>query len=321
MTAANLRRAGVAIAGGSVFVFPAALLASPAVGVTESCGGYEGAVEVVDGVCQYTFDEAGSHTFTAPESVGKISAILVGGGGGADVNGALAYAGGGGEVIYVDDITGETEIIVGAGGSQSDAENEAQDGSETKVGAAIARPGFSGSNGGSSGNGNSGGSFDLDYDTTVFSGSGGGAGGDGDGAQGGPGLAASAATDVDILLFPVVVNEIKFGPGGSLVDPDGNLIEEPDFSVESLETAGISPAVVSGAGGNLVVGASRDSLSPQAGQDGAVLIRWAGTADDDSNGETLPETGAAIGSWTLAGALVAVGAGAAAVLRRRVTRN
>ena len=321
MTIADFRRISTALAGGTAVVAPAIFFPAPGVAATTSCGGYAGAVEVVDGVCEYVFDEAGTYTFTAPETVSKVAAILVGGGGGGFVyeGFALAYAGGGGDVIYVDDISGETQIVVGAGGAPGNDGELGSAGTETRIGDGDpARPGQPGSNFSSSGNENLAGPFSCCFL------SGGGAGGNGDGAQGGPGRAASAVTDVDNDLFPVVVNEIKFGPGGSVVDPNGNLLEEPEITETSFRPTGVSPDLVPGAGGNVVVSLDPISASATAGQDGAVVIRWAGTADDDSNGEddeALPDTGAAVTPWALVGALSAVSAGVAAISRRPVTRT
>lgn len=318
----NLRRGGTFVAGGAAMVAPAAFLATPASGVPlSSCGGYSGAVEVIDGVCEYIFDEGGTYDFTAPQNASKVSAILIGGGGGGYANSGEAYGGGGGEVIYVDDISSETEIVVGYGGAPGNGGPLAAPGTETTVGTNSARGGGEpeDSSGGQSGSYKSG-VLGYNFATGLIGGAGGGASGEGVGVEGGSGLEASEVIGVDNDLFPVSVNEIKFGPGGSLVDVDGNLFDEPELEPASFKPTELAPAVVAGAGGNVVIDTDPTSVTANGGEDGAVVMRWAAPAEED--GETLPETGSSVGPWTIVGALAAMAAGMVAVLRRRrVTEN
>lgn len=321
----TLRHVGTVVAGGTAIVAPAALLAAPASAIpVSSCGGYPGAVEVIDGVCEYIFDEADTYTFTAPEDVTKVSAILIGGGGGGFADSSTAYGGGGGEVIYVDDISGETQVVVGAGGAAGDGQVGATDGTATTVGKNIAQGGGGAPENGSGGTSGSGkaGVLAFNFYTGLLGGAGGGSSDVGNGVEGGPGLAASAASGVDTDLFPVSVNETKFGPGGSLVDSGGNYFEVPQGEDVSFEPAGLAPDVVAGAGGNVVIDINTDpvSMTANGGEDGAVVIRWAAPAGEE-DGNTLPETGASVSPWAMAVSFAAIGSGMVAVLRRRRLTN
>jgi hypothetical protein len=74
------------------------------------------------GVCELTFDTAGSFTWTLPAGIAGLHGILVGGGSGANYNSPdTGYAGAGGSVEYVDlTDTAPTDVLsieVGAGGN------------------------------------------------------------------------------------------------------------------------------------------------------------------------------------------------------------
>mgnify|MGYP000919396143 CR=1 FL=1 len=73
-----------------------------------------------DGEQAYT--AAGSYSFTVPDSVNIISAVMIGGGGGSSANyyGSTVEAGAGGTLVYATFLVtaGETlTVVVGAGGS------------------------------------------------------------------------------------------------------------------------------------------------------------------------------------------------------------
>lgn len=268
------------------------LVATPLIGVASpalaaGCQTTDPAAsEVIPGVCEVQFVEAGTFTFSAPSGVAKLSAIVVGAGGGYVSGGPDAYAGGGGEVLFIEtvDFSAPVDIEVGLGSDGSTAS-----GGSSSVNDKVAAGGFSGTHdggancfcGGYSGNGNAG------WPDPVAA-SGGGAGGAApDQFSGGPGLTASAAAD-DSSMWPAVSGEDIYGAGGNMVTP-GALAKTP--------------------------GSGADTGAP-VGEDGLVILRWT---------SALPATGVNAGTFAaFAAAFMIPGAAllafAARSRRSRVTR-
>ena len=224
---------------------PLIAVATPAL-AADACGTTDpAATEVRPGVCEVQFVEAGTYTFSAPSGVAKLTALIVGAGGGwANTGGPDAYGGGGGAVVYVTavDTTSPVAIEVGLG-----VDGSSNAGGSSSVNSDVAAGGFSGLRdgvtgcmcGGSSGNGNAG------WTDQIF-GAGGGAGGAApDQYSGGPGVTASeAANDAD--MWPALAGEPAYGAGGDVI---------------------VLPSIAGVAGS----GANTDAAS---GEDGLVILRW-----------------------------------------------
>lgn len=335
MTISNLRRVGTAVAGSTAIVAPAAFFATPAFSVSTSCGGVAGAVEVHDGVCEYVYDTPGEYTFEAPAGVAKIAAVVVGGGGGGyffvdDKSGSggnlyqEAYGGGGGDVTMteIEAPSGSYEVLVGAGGAGGGADgDEPGRGVNSEFNDTEATGGgvSDGETGALSGNGNAGEGyenktaiFDEDYVSELYGGGGGGARGDAESWTGGPGKAFDRGDDAE--LFPE--NTGEFGKGGSVI----NETTAPELTPNSFNPANGVSSPLAGEGGSVKVnqlalldGGYATSLD---GEDGMVLLRWAGESDETDD-ESLPETGAETKPWTIAAAFASMAAGAAVLLRSR----
>ncbi len=282
--------------------------ASAAIAAPEDCT-YPGSIEVTAGVCQVVITADGVHTF--PTTLGKVSAVIVGAGGGGyvDLENAGPYGGGGGEVLYVDTVALGTAITVdvGEGGTSGTDDVLAGDGDDTVFGAITARGGLapvpnpespSDFIGGDSGNGNAGSNAGPgagaagsppDYDTP------------------GPGFLLSGIPGVDSTLFAASADGgVYYGLGGS---------------VESLSDASVLPAVVasSGSGGsaNLNYATEPRTGSSADGADGVVIVRYAAPA--------LAATGSdPAGALVFAGATAIAGAALLAnsgIRRRRRRAN
>lgn len=266
------RRNVAALTGVGLVSSPLLALAAPA--FAADCGtSTPAASEVSAGICEVQFTT--DSTFTAPSGVTKLTALIVGAGGG-HVDNFGSYAGGGGDVVFVSsvDTSGPITIVVGAG----------TDGSSPQAGSSVvnsdvAEGGYSGTfdssggteKGGMSGGGNAG---SFAYWTGVnFTGAGGGAGGDGSDLAAGAGVTASEAAAGD-ELWPAVSGEPAYGAGGS-----------PD----------LAPGALSDTPGE---GAS--NTGPAAGNDGIVILRWATPAP------ALAETGLSMANIML-GAVFAAG--------------
>ena len=285
MTIRPLTRNIALASGAGLAVVPLALAATPSFAAAD-CG--EG-TEVTAGICEKAYTTAGDYTFTAPSSVAKMSAVLVGGGqGGVYIEGLAAYGGGGGGVVFVDsvDISGPIAVTVGAAGVFGVSLS-----GDTTVGANAA-----GGGGGVVGDPfvpqvlvQSGSPQEfLGWHEPPASlpgiGSGGGSGGSPTNCAGGPGLTASSKA-AGSSLFPAVLGEPVYGAGGSCL--------------------GITPLSAAGAGGDVRVTVP---LAAEAGSDGAVIFRWAAAS--------LPDTGVSVQPWligasvagVLGGALLASGA-------------
>lgn len=271
MEKTSLRRNTAALVGVGLMATPLLAVGSPA--FAAGCQTTDpAATEVLPGVCEVQFAEGGTYSFTAPSGVAKMTAVLVGAGGGA-VNVNALYAGGGGEVIYVSsvDVSAPLSIVVGAGVDESTP----QAGSSS-VNGDVARGGHSGTydangnpyeGGGASGNGNSGW---VDQGGAP----GGGAGGAGTSlAAPGPGITASeVANDSD--MWPALGGEPAYGPGGPLGSP--------------------VPGTPAGAGA---------PSEGDFGNDGLVILRWTSSNADSGS---LANTG--LTSWNIVlGAMFAIG--------------
>jgi hypothetical protein len=231
------------------------------------------ATEVLPGVCEVQFAEGGTYSFTAPSGVAKMTAIIVGAGGGA-MNANAVYGGGGGEVIYVAsvDVGAPLAIEVGVG-----VDGSTPQAGSSSVNSDVARGGHTGTYdasgtfveaGGYSGNGNAG-----------WADQGGAPGGGAGGvatslAVAGPGVSASAiANDAD--MWPALGGEPEYGPGGPLGSP--------------------VPGTPAGAGA---------PSEGDFGNDGLVILRW--TSSNGDSGAGLVNTG--LTSWSIAlGAIFALG--------------
>lgn len=309
MTGSTLTRGAAAVGAfglaGASLVGGGAAVAAPV-----PCA-YPGSVQIVPDVCQVVITADGVHTF--PASLGKVSAVVVGAGGGGwfDVAGDGPYGGGGGEVIYVDSVATGTPLTVdiGEGGSAGAVDVAAGDGEDTVFGAITARGGLgampdpdfpSDMVGGTSGNGNLG---DL-------MGGGGAAGAAPNWDQRGPGYLLSAVPGADPDLFPASADGgIEYGLGG---------IGEWDDNPTSL------PPVVanSGAGGTAFL--NWEASEPDewfgdstAGADGVVVVRY----EAASLASTGPTDAAAAIAFGAAAAIVGGGLVAASSTMRRRSRT
>jgi hypothetical protein len=263
-------------AGAGVFAAPLVFVAPAAFAATD-CGT---GTEVSAGICEQAFTTAGAFTFDAPSGIAKVSAIVVGAGGGAGgYDTAGAYGGGGGDVVFIDsaDASSAIAVTVGAGGAIAVSPGAAQDGGDSTFGSTVATGGsgatFDG--GGASGSGDAG--FNID----IFLGSGGGAGGAATDCVGGAGLTGSASAPGS-ALFPVTAGEAVFGAGGSC----------SDVAIGSFTGT-------AGSGGSV----SGDFAAPtaEAGEDGAVIVRWAAS---------LPDTGLNVQPWMIGTGVALAAAGA-----------
>ncbi len=288
MTIRPLTRNIALASGAGLAIVPLAFAATPSFAAAD-CG--EG-TEVTAGICEKAYTTAGDYTFTAPSSVAKMSAVLVGGGqGGVYIEGFAAYGGGGGGVVFVDsvDISGPIAVTVGAAGVFGVSLS-----GDTTVGANAA-----GGGGGVVGDPfvpqvvvQSGSPQEfLGWHEPPASlpgiGSGGGAGGTPTDCAAGPGLTASEVA-AGSSLFPAVLGEPELGQGGSC--------------------SGITVASEAGAGKGGDVFGEIPNIEAEAGTDGAVIFRWAAAS--------LPDTGVSVQPWligasvagVLGGALLASGA-------------
>ena len=264
------------------------------------------------GVCELTFDNAGSYSWTLPAGIAGLHAIVVGGGGGAlFVAPNYGYAGAGGGVYYVDltgSVSGDTITgNVGAGGASDDA--TPTEGGNTTLSV------NGGSNYiGSGGAANAGMSWGFcGSDVTGMWGENSGAGTSGDAPLGdacsGGGPGRSPDTDVNApAIFDGYTTELGRG-GGVFADS--------------------TPSQTPGRGANILLNSVSDTASAEsAGADGLVVFRY--TESDDNNvassgsSGSLANTGneVPVAAVTLASiGLIAAGLGATMFARRRSNRS
>ncbi|MBX3089600.1 MAG: hypothetical protein KF772_03320 [Cryobacterium sp.] len=296
---------GMAVTG-ALGLGSASLLGGAAAMAAPGDCSYPGSTAVVPGVCQLVITADG--TFTFPSSLTKVSAIIVGAGGGGYYEYQFEgpsdgpYGGGGGEVLYVDSVALDTPInvVIGAGGTAGANDTLATDGDDTLFGATTARGGKApvdsdGWLGGDSGNG---------HTSSGLSG-GGAAGNTPDDWYPGPGYLLSTFPGVSATLFPASANGgIQYGIGGTAdVDDDISITPVPANT---------------GTGGSAIVtyDSDWDDYFPEStdGSDGVVIIRYAAEPG-------LAETGSDSSAAIAIGAAAAVGGAAllatAGVMRRR----
>lgn len=234
-------------------------------------------VLIAPGICQVVFTTSG--TFTAPSGVTKLTAVVVGGGGGAYTFTSNTYGGGAGEVVYTDAIalTGDSAVVVGAGGSHLTA--PPMNGELSSIGSSVQALGGEGAPwfsfvGGTSGNGNIGAAL------TSGGGGGGGARAAATSAGVGTGYKLSEIPGVDSSLWPTstdVAIDPTVGMGGL-----GNVASPP------------TPASPFGFGGG---------LGNLDGYSGVVIVRFAPIA------EVLAVTGSSLGNlWFVPALALASGA-------------
>lgn len=265
----RVRRHVAAFAGLGIAAAPLIATSTPAL-ATDPCGTSDpAATEVSAGICEVAFSSAGDFTFTAPTGVAKLTAVIVGAGGGSGADNTGAYAGGGGNVVYVGsvDVGAPVAITVGLG-----ADGGPQ-GESSSVNADVATGGYSGMNtptgpcdcAGTSGNGNAGSYY---WNGANDTGAGGGAGGAAFLDAPGLGMSASNVAN-DTELWPALAGEPLYGAGGN---------------------ASINPGSIVGNAGD---GAIADGVS--AGNDGLVILRWAPIAATEP---VLVNTG--LTTWSVA---------------------
>jgi hypothetical protein len=272
MSAITLKAAGSLLASAGVASAAMAMVPGVALAATD-CGT---GTEVSTGICEKAFTTAGDYTFTAPSGVTKVSAIIVGAGGGAaDFGGGGAYGGGGGEVVFVDSVDSSSTIsaTVGAGGAIAADPVPGVTGGDSSLGSTVASGGIgaSFSQGGDSGSGEIG-------STDGYHGAGGGAVGAAFECTGGEGVTASVVASGS-ALFPELIGEAVYGTGGSCT--------------------GLAPGaftLTAGSGGSV----SGDPVVADAGEDGAVIVRWG----------ALPDTGLNVQPWMIGTGVATVAAGA-----------
>lgn len=275
-----------------------------------------GSTEILPGICQIVFTADG--TFTIPAGAAKLTAVLVGGGGGGyaweDINDESTdqFGGGAGEVVYTDDLPtdGTTfTITIGAGGAgEYAAGTPAESGGATQVsggGGSETAAGGQGAHigGGESGNGNAGHSGSAP-------GGGGGASGASTGVVGGTGYTSfSAIPSIDTTLWPnnATSNSVFFygiGLGGN-----------------GHNTTALNAAEYGHGGHGTIL-----TTGPTAGIQGVVVIRFAPYEIDGdtpvSPDDTLANTGTNVAGMA-AGAVAfgALGALAFAVRQRFARRS
>ncbi len=256
--------AGAVTLGGAIAIFgSAAAFAAPG----ETCadttaGGAPAATLIADGICQVTITADGTYTF--PASIAKLTAVVVGAGGGAQyyINGyGHGNGGGGGEVVYVDHaaVGAPLDVTIGLGGpvaGTTDATGSI--GGDTSFDTTVAHGGSAGT-AAASGGGNPG-SVAISGGGTSDSGTGGGAAGAAtNNFTAGPGYLLSEIPGVDPALWPSTADDaISYGMGG------GN----------APSTAPVDPDLSSGQGGAMSLGTPPNAVP---GADGVVILRFAAT--------------------------------------------
>jgi hypothetical protein len=273
-----------------------------------------GNLENISGVCELTFDNDGSYSWTLPAGISGLHAIVVGGGGGAVwESSTIGYGGDGGGVSYVD-LTGSlpNDTItgnVGEGGTSAALDSQT-DGENTTLSV----------NGGSNyiGMGGFSGRYSLGYcNPGIY-----GMWGEGEGAAG---------AGVVNLSDPCAGG----GPG-IVPDSDSNAPAIFDgFTTELGRGGGVftdtTPAQTPGRGGSVFVNSSNNTSSAEPrSADGLVVFRYtesdANNVVDSSGGSngSLANTGneVPVAAVTLASiGLIAAGLGATMFARRRSNRS
>ncbi|MGV1033846.1 MAG: LPXTG cell wall anchor domain-containing protein [Microbacteriaceae bacterium] len=291
---------------------------SPATAVA-SCP--TGSTQVFGNVCQVVLTESG--TFTVPSGVSKLTAVLVGGGGGGLYNyGSFVAGGGAGQVLYTDAIptaAGALTVTVGGGGeglyatSVDSTDIAADAGSSTELSkggftltAAGGQGGFrSCGDGCTAAGGTSGANFEG-YGDSLPDGNFGGALFGGGGARlaadddlGGQGYSTfSAITGVDPLLWPETDESDEIIPSGLGWGGVGGSTSDPS---SAYGFGGAAVQSIYGEAGN--------------GYAGVAVIRF------EAVEPTLPSTGANLSTpLVAAGGITMIGA-VAVLAQRLITRR
>ncbi len=293
---------GVSLVGlGSLFT------TTPAQAAVTDCGtaptGGHLTWDSTPGVCELTFDTAGTYNWT-PSEIVDLQGLIVGAGGGALVAAYTnGYSGNGGEVKYLDlsqlSAVSPFTIIVGAGGTTSDTPTA---GGLTSVTVGSGTPSANGGSVGSMSNG----FCALNGSYSTYLGMGNGAGGNA--SEGGGGICGTAGPGISLTssnldsagtsvtsLFSNYAG--SFGKGGNLT------------ANGAVDAAGV------GQGGNIAVDLVGDVFTGQTnGGAGLAVFRWtpsqiATTSNGGtSDGSTLASTGTNDGQLALmAAGLIALG--------------
>lgn len=268
-------------------------VAAPALAFTGTCPTTTPtAVLVADDVCEVRFTASG--TFTPPSGITKLSAVLIGAGAGAiyfNDGLQLAYAGNGGEILYIDSVTlgADLNISVGAGGLSAGGSG----GGDTSLDGDTAAGGLAG--------GGTADCIDAGWEMKPGDGAGSVSSGEPDACIPGEGLALSDIPSVDPVLWPAAAD------GGEIYSAGGSANLDSDPAVTSPFAGSGAPVNTAGAA--------------TAGADGLVILRFA-PAPPAPTGPSLAATGSEF-AWP------AVAAGSAAVVggvllltrRRRATQD
>ncbi len=252
-----------------------------------------------DGYCEVGFGTAGEHSWTTPAKYSELVAMLVGGGGGAsailsDVSWDTGYAGGGGDVVFVDltefDPGTELDVFVGGGGVSTTDGSLAADGEDSWLETGSSRWEASG------GLGNDDFSWTWGWCGAGFVGQGPSYFDDGLPmpadefcGPGAPGYLPSEESDAPQIFDDIIV---EVAPGGDVVSSgSGNQVE--------------------GAGADVFVAGPLEASTDDAGEHGLIVFRWI-PSDLASTGVDAAPLGIAA-----AGMLVAGGVGLAIARRSR----
>lgn len=279
----------------------AAVTASPANAVVlADCGTHGNAtVELINNsICSVTFSSAGAYTFTAPEGVTQLEALLVGAGAGS-IWLLAGYAGGAGEVLFVDELDPAVPHSgrIGAGGFIN-LSLEPFQAESSSLGLTEARPGnfwLGGPGSADSGSGNVGYTIPTPPNPTWGGGAKSAASSTNGGTEGSGYLPSDPTLTLGSALFPVVAGERELARGG-----------KPTTSL---------PTQFIGWGG------STASSSSQNGADGGVIFRFIAP-----QAEPIPELAKTGASWlgfmngVLSAALIGLGALGLRYSLRRKTR-
>jgi hypothetical protein len=285
----------------------AAVTVSPANAVVlADCGTHGNAtVELINNsICSVTFSSAGAYTFTAPEGVTQLEALLVGAGAGSYWI-LAGYAGGAGEVLFVDELDPAVSHSgdLGAGGSVTGGQIVQAEISTLGLTRALGGDIFDGSEDqAASGSGNGGFTNPTVPNPTWGGGAKSAASSTNGGTEGSGYLPSDPTLTLGSALFPVVSGERELGRGG-----------KPTTSL---------PTQFIGWGGS-----TASPSSSQNGADGGVIFRFiAPQAEPTPPGPVTPElakTGAASLGFmnsVLSAALIGLGALGLRYSLRRKTR-
>ena len=312
----TLSTIGISLLGlsGTMFAGPAGATTLADCGATPT-GGH---LAAGDNVCTLTFSTHGSYNFTAPAGVTNLAAIIVGAGGGADVNDSWGYAGSGGKVVYQDLTSGAGTtytVTIGAGGSSGHSPAPTAGGNSMLAvdgGATLAT-----ANGGIAAGSGSFSFCTLDGSGSTYIGF-------GDSARGATtstaGEACSAAPGVIPALGNADSNSVTAIP--TLFSDYNEELGKGGVVLNSATYSSLG-AADKGAGASILMNVATTHMVTHnaAGSPGFAIIRWTPTTN------TAPSTALAntgfdsIGTSTLATGMLLLGSGlvAAGRLRKRST--